>query len=155
MKLIIILLLNFFIFDSFSYSKDITGFPTVIDADTIRIGKLKIRLEGIDAPELKQVCEKNNQKYFCGKVSKVKLQEKIGKKKVSCILTSKDKYLRYLGVCYVEKINLNKWLVRYGHAVAYRRYSKAYVKDEKFAKDNSLGLWSGSFIQPEKWRKKN
>ena len=48
------------------------------------------------------------------------------------ILTSKDKYLRYLGVCYVEKINLNKWLVRYGHAVAYRRYSKAYVKDEKF-----------------------
>ena len=90
-----------------------------------------------------------------GKVSKVKLQEKIGKKKVSCILNSKDKYSRYLGVCYVEKINLNKGLVRYGHAVAYRRYSKAYVKDEKFAKDNSLGLWSGSFIQPEKWRKKN
>ena len=77
MKLIIILLLNFFIFNSFSYSKDITGFPTVLDADTIRIGKLRIRLEGIDASELKQVCVKNNQRYFCGKLSKVKLQEKI------------------------------------------------------------------------------
>ena len=155
MRLSIIILLNFLIFNSLSYSKDITGFPTVIDADTIRINKFKIRLEGIDAPELKQVCMKNNQRYFCGKVSKIKLQEKIGKKKVSCILTSKDKYSRYLGVCYLERINLNKWLVRYGYAIAYRRYSKEYVKDEKFAKDNSLGLWSGSFIQPEKWRKKN
>ena len=155
MRLATILLLNFLIFNNPSYSKDIIGFSTVIDADTIRIDKFKIRLEGIDAPELKQVCMNNNQTYFCGKVSKIKLQEKIGKKKVSCILTSKDKYSRYLGVCYVERINLNKWLVRNGYAIAYKRYSKAYVKDEKFAKDNRLGIWSGHFIQPEKWRKKN
>ena len=101
MRLATILLLNFLIFNNPSYSKDIIGFSTVIDADTIRIDKFKIRLEGIDAPELKQVCMNNNQTYFCGKVSKIKLQEKIGKKKVSCILTSKDKYSRYLGVCYV------------------------------------------------------
>ena len=40
-------------------------------------------------------------------------------------------------------------------AVAYRRYSKSYVADENFAKDNNLGLWAGSFISPEKWRKLN
>jgi endonuclease YncB( thermonuclease family) len=46
-------------------------------------------------------------------------------------------------------------MVRNGHAVAFRRYSKNYVKDETYAKKNKLGLWSGSFIHPEKWRKLN
>ena len=56
---------------------------------------------------------------------------------------------------YKDKINLNKWLVKNGYAVAYKRYSKDYVKDEEFAKENKLGLWQGSFIMPEKWRKLN
>jgi endonuclease YncB( thermonuclease family) len=39
--------------------------------------------------------------------------------------------------------------------VAFRRYSKDYIEDENYAKKNKLGLWSGSFIHPEKWRKLN
>ena len=35
---------------------DITGKPRVVDGDTIHIGKTKIRLHGIDAPEMKQEC---------------------------------------------------------------------------------------------------
>ena len=54
-----------------------------------------------------------------------------------------------------NKTNLNQWLVRNGHAIAYRRYSKKYVTDEDFAKDNELGLWKGKFMNPEKWRKLN
>jgi endonuclease YncB( thermonuclease family) len=46
-------------------------------------------------------------------------------------------------------------MVRSGYAVAFRRYSKDYVEDENYAKTNKLGLWSGSFILPEKWRKLN
>ena len=66
---------------------------------------------------------------------------------------NKDRYNRFIGVCYVEKENLNKWMVRNGYAIAYRRYSKSYISDEEFAKTNNLGLWSGIFIKPEKWRK--
>ena len=54
-----------------------------------------------------------------------------------------------------DKINLNRWMVRNGHAVAYRRYSKEYIIDEEFAKENKLGLWRGKFLYPEKWRKLN
>ena len=32
----------------------------VVDGDTIHIDNVKYRLFGIDAPEIKQVCEKNN-----------------------------------------------------------------------------------------------
>ena len=66
---------------------------------------------------------------------------------------NKDKYSRYIGVCFIGKEDLNKWMVRNGHAVAYRRYSKNYILDEEFAKINKLGLWSGVFLKPEKWRK--
>ena len=37
-------------------------------------------------------------------------------------------------------------MVRNGYAVAYRRYSKKYIPDEDFAKENKLGLWQGKFL---------
>ena len=36
----------------------IKGFAKVVDGDTIIINSIKIRLEGIDAPEIKQRCKK-------------------------------------------------------------------------------------------------
>jgi endonuclease YncB( thermonuclease family) len=45
--------------------------------------------------------------------------------------------------------------VRNGYAIAYRLYSKDYILDEDFAEINKLGLWSGTFLIPEKWRKLN
>ena len=46
-------------------------------------------------------------------------------------------------------------MVRSGYAVAYKRYSTQYVKDENYAQKNKLGIWEGLFIRPEKWRKLN
>jgi endonuclease YncB( thermonuclease family) len=66
-----------------------------------------------------------------------------------------DRYKRYIGVCFIGDIDLNKWMVINGYAVAYKRYSKDYIEDENYAKKNKIGLWSGSFIHPEKWRKLN
>ena len=51
--------------------------------------------------------------------------------------------------------NLNKWMVRNGYALAYRKYSKLYITDENLAKEEKLGLWQGTFVNPEKWRKLN
>ncbi len=43
--------------------------------------------------------------------------------------------------------------VREGYAVAYSQYSKDFVEDEKFAKENRLGIWSMSFQMPSDYRK--
>ena len=148
-------------------STEISGTPKIIDGDSVNISNKKIRLEGIDAPEIKQRCKKPvlkisifigyqfSKNYSCGVTSKMKLINKINNSKIKCISSSKDRYKRYLAICYKDKINLNKWMVRNGYAVAYKRYSKDYVKDEEFAKENKLGLWQGSFMMPEKWRKLN
>ena len=159
----IIITLTLFFFQTLQAS-EIIGLPKVVDGDTIHIKSYKIRLEGIDAPEMKQKCKKpylkimffNFQKdYYCGQVSKKKLVQKIGNKPVKCILLGQDKYKRYLAKCLKGTINLNRWMVRNGYAVAYRKYSKLYILDENFAKEEKLGLWQGTFVKPEKWRKLN
>ncbi len=161
---IIILILIFF---SNSLAEEISGVPKIVDGDTVYINDNKFRLEGIDAPEVKQQCKKESLKissiigftfykdYSCGKVSKEKLTSKINGSEIKCIFTSKDRYKRYIATCYKKKTNLNQWMVRNGYAIAYRRYSKKYVPDEDFAKENKLGLWQGKFMNPEKWRKLN
>ena len=53
----------FFLFSSDVLAEEISGFPRVIDGDTIHILKYKIRLEGIDAPEIRQQCKKKNFRY--------------------------------------------------------------------------------------------
>ena len=135
-------------------TSEIYGFPVITDGDTIKILNNKIRLHGIDAPEKNQKCYKNKKKYNCGKVATKALIKKINKNAVKCLTQkNKDRYSRFIGICFVGQEDLNKWMVRNGYAVAYRRYSKDYILDEEFAKTNHLGLWSGNFLKPEKWRK--
>ncbi len=165
-KIFLILIITCFLSQTLN-STEIYGIPKIIDGDTVHINNKKIRLEGIDAPEIKQQCKKPfikisaligfqfSKSYSCGIISKKKLMDKVDNSKIRCISSSRDKYKRYLATCYKEKINLNKWMVRNGHAVAYKRYSKDYVRDEDFANENKLGLWEGSFMMPEKWRKLN
>ena len=52
------ILILFFAGQLHSGEKVIYGFAKVIDGDSIKIGKESIRLQGIDAPEVKQVCKK-------------------------------------------------------------------------------------------------
>jgi endonuclease YncB( thermonuclease family) len=155
LKVIIIIIMSLSLSTNI-FAKEIIGIANITDGDTINILQKKIRLHGIDAPEKAQKCSKNNKDYYCGLTAKIVLKKKVNKNIVTCkVQKKKDRYGRYIGVCFSKKINLNKWMVRNGYAVAYKRYSIDYVADEEYAKKNKLGLWSGSFIYPEKWRKLN
>jgi len=137
-------------------ANEIYGTPFITDGDTIKISNNKIRLHGIDAPEKNQKCNKNEKEYNCGAVATEALINKINKNIVKCLTQKKkDKYNRFIGVCFVNQEDLNKWMVRNGYAIAYRHYSKDYILDEEYAKKKKIGLWSGTFLEPEKWRKLN
>ena len=49
--------------------------------------------------------------------------------------------------------SLSSFLVRSGYAFAYRKYSKKFIKEEEFAKENKLGMWSMEFEYPWDFRK--
>ena len=126
----------------------------IIDGDTIILNSEKIRFYGIDTPEIKQTCTDNyGHTYSCGIRAKLELKKIIGSKKVSCIKKTKDRYKRSISICYVDKNDINSLMVKRGWALAYRKYSKKYVKDEAIAKLNNAGMWSGKFIAPWKWRR--
>jgi endonuclease YncB( thermonuclease family) len=138
-----------------AHAADLTGEARIIDGDTIWIGKTKIRLHGIDAPEMRQECrQQDGSAYSCGVASTYALRILIGSEPVRCEGNTYDRYRRLIAVCYSETVNLNAELVRQGWALAYRRYSKEYVSAEKEAQNNKRGMWVGEFDPPWKWRRK-
>ena len=127
----------------------------VIDGDTIRLGDVKIRFSGIDAPEINQTCVASEGKVACGKISRDLLIEKVTNNKISCTDEGKDFYGRVLGECFVNGESLSAYLVREGFAFAYRKYSNKYIEDEEYAKFNKLGMWSMEFQYPWDYRSNN
>ncbi len=165
---LILFSLSILFFTNYSQTEEklIYGKAKVIDGDTIKINGKNIRLQGIDAPEMKQSCkDQNNSSYACGHVSKNFLEglikytmETQSLKKVYCYYSEIDRYKRILGECFVgpqKKNNLNKMMVISGNAVAYLRYSHKYAKEAVQAKLEKKGIWSGKFMTPENWRRKN
>ena len=125
----------------------------VIDGDTIVLNGEKIRFSGIDTPELKQTCLKDNEKVGCGMLAKKLLVKKIGNNTPICIGKKKDFYKRTLAECFVKGESLSKFLVRSGYAFAYRKYSTKFIEDENYAKTKKLGMWSMTFQYPWDFRK--
>ena len=128
---------------------------TVVDGDTIKLGDVKIRFTGIDAPEINQTCVASEGKVACGKISRDILITKVTNNKISCTDEGKDFYGRVLGECFVNGESLSRYLVRKGFAFAYRKYSDKYILDEEYAKSNRLGMWSMKFQFPWDYRKSN
>lgn len=135
-------------------AETLTGKPYVTDGDTVKISGERIRLEGIDAPETNQRCrDASGKSYNCGLVSTSALKTKIGRNSITCESTKRDRYGRFLGICYLNELDLNGWLVRNGYALAYTHYSRRYASAEQEARENSRGLWAGEFVPPWNWRR--
>ena len=135
-------------------AEPITGRPSVTDGDTLVIRDTRIRLHGIDAPESAQTCQDAAGKdYRCGQAAALALADRIGEGNVTCEPRDTDRYGRTVAVCRKGSEDLNGWLVRQGHAIAYRRYSQDYVAAEGEAKAAKRGIWAGTFQDPQDWRR--
>ena len=120
------------------------------DGDTITVlqdkQQIKVRLFGIDAPELKQPY---------GKKSKQFLANLIAGKVVDVDENGKDRYKRTIGTVYLGGTDINAQMVANGYAWAYRKFSKKYTAQESKAKSQGLGLWRDKEpIPPWEWRKR-
>jgi endonuclease YncB( thermonuclease family) len=131
----------------------IVGVASVIDGDTIEIHGVRIRLHGIDAPESRQLCTRpTGERWRCGQQASLALSDQIGRSTVSCDPRDTDRYGRTVAVCRSRGVDLNGSLVIQGWAVAYRRYSRDYVRAENQARAARRGIWAGQFDMPWEWR---
>lgn len=116
-----------------------------------------IRLQGIDAPERRQTCQRaGGQVYACGLEAKNYLDAITHGREVECEAVTIDKYHRTVAHCHTGtgtgRRDIGRRMVRAGWAVAYRKYSEKYVEQESAARAEKAGIWQGRFIQPASFR---
>jgi endonuclease YncB( thermonuclease family) len=135
-------------------AQTITGVASVTDGDSLEIRGTRIRLHGIDAPESRQLCTgPSGQQWRCGQQAALALSDRIGRRSVSCVTRDIDRYGRTIAVCSQDGVDLNRWMVSEGWAVAYRQFSRDYVAVEAEARRAGRNIWSGSFVMPWDWRR--
>ena len=129
----------------------------IIDGDSLKRDKKRYRLQGIDAPELKQLCWIDDQPWSCGEAAGDYLRSIQGREGLFCIKVNEDRYQRDIVKCSVQTNDgikdVGSIMVEEGYALAYRQYSKEYIEEEKRAKDKKKGIWKSRFIYPWEWRR--
>ena len=125
---------------------EITGkVVSVHDGDTLTLlqgrKRLRIRLEGIDAPEI-------GQPY--GDASRQALDDMVYRRVVTIVPTTVDKYGRTVGRVLLGSFDVNLELVRIGLAWRFDRYSQevAIGEAQQRASMNRLGLWQDPHPTP-------
>ncbi|MFT5511089.1 MAG: endonuclease YncB(thermonuclease family) [Hyphomicrobiaceae bacterium] len=144
---------------TFLATLDWTGTPASIDGsaeardgDSLVIGRHRVRLVGIDAPERDQTCSRGRKRWACGREAGRHLSRLIGNHDVNCMIEKRDRFQRLLAHCRVSERDLNRSMVRDGMALSFGR---RYRREEAAARKEKLGLWSGTFQRPQLWRKQN
>ncbi|MDE0055434.1 MAG: thermonuclease family protein [Gammaproteobacteria bacterium] len=86
------------------------------------------------------------------------LAEKVFRRQVRVLSEGRDRYERLLGKIYLDGRDINREMVREGHAWAYRRYltDQSLLDDERRAREAGAGLWSlplAQHVPPWEWRR--
>ncbi len=130
-------------------AETLAGRARIADGDSLVIAGARIRLEGIDAPELGQNCGRAGGEYACGREARAALARLVAGRDVTCESRQNDRYGRALAVCAAGGVELNRAMVDAGWAVAYGGYRDA----EDAARRARRGLWAGDFERPQEWRR--
>ena len=104
----------------------LVGLARVVDGDSIEIAGARVRLEGIDAPELNQSCtDSRGQPWSCGRTAAQELRSHIAGRELRCEPSGRDRYDRMLAICVLpDGSDVNAWLVRQGWALASGRATR-------------------------------
>ncbi|WP_462427877.1 thermonuclease family protein [Fusobacterium varium] len=111
----------------------------VSDGDTLLLQsgsqRIKVRMYGIDAPELKQSYGEDSKSY---------LEKRILNKNVDVKVINEDKYGRKVGKVFYKNKDINLEMIKTGNAWFYEYHAKKekeYRKASKSAQEQKLGLW--------------
>ncbi len=146
------------VFCGLLWAGTVTALPegqiNVIDADTIDVGQTRVRLHGIDAPEMGQPCNANGREWDCGRWARDFVRDQFDGQHARCEMIEIDRYGRVVATCDVGGQDMGSAIVQAGAAWAYRRCSNAYDLDEKAAAITELGIWGVAIETPAAFRER-
>lgn len=127
----------------------LAGRAQVSDGDSFRLGGDRIRLLGLDAPELAQLCDAaDGSQWPCGRVARNRMAALLASGPLDCRPEDKDQYGRLLAICSLDGRDLGALLVGEGLALSAGRY----WSEQEAARRQSMGIWVGGFETPRDWR---
>jgi endonuclease YncB( thermonuclease family) len=131
----------------------LVGPAGVIDADTLEIRGTRLSLWGIAAPPPDQLCRnRSGEHYRCGQQAAHELRAFLDHRPVDCVV-DRDRSRRAVAACTVAGVDLAQWLVSNGFSLDWPQVSKgAYAAGQAEASRANLGIWSGSFREPWRYR---
>ncbi|MDX3925346.1 MAG: thermonuclease family protein [Shinella sp.] len=132
-------------------AEPISGHARAADGDTLTWNDTRVRLIGIDTPELAQTCRRDGAEWRCGMAARARMAELLKRSAVSCSTRGKDRFGRILAYCRTDEGDLGQRMVREGLAIAYGDYEL----EESMAQAERRGLWAGEFERPQDWRRLN
>jgi endonuclease YncB( thermonuclease family) len=128
------------------------------DGDSFKLGDMRYRLHGIDAPELHQDCtDTHGRSWPCGIRARSELRRLIGTHPVECKAVTVDRFGRVIATCIAGGKDLAEEMVRSGYATVFTRpgFASPYEKAQSEARAEKRGIWAGSFDVPSDWRRAN
>jgi len=152
----LLLALPLLLLPTLAQAADISGVPKIREGDQITIGSSRIRLGGIDAPAVDQLClDTKGERWTCGVAARDELIHHAADKTWTCHVSQVDRRGRSVARCQVDGEDIQQWMVKNGWALSYTRFSHDYDADEKAAREAKAGMWQGAFIAPWDWRIRN
>jgi endonuclease YncB( thermonuclease family) len=127
----------------------------VVDGDSFAVGTRKLRLDGIDAPELKQTCrDAENVEWPCGRAARAALEQLLLEPGLQCEAEALDRYARSVATCASSTTpDIAATQVADGMAVTHEfNGMRDYGGEEDAARKQKRGIWRGTFDRPEDWR---
>ena len=110
---------------------------SVTDGDTIRFNGMAVRLWGIDAAEIDQICPDG---WAAGRLAREHLAGLIRDRTITCEPRTTDRHGRLVALCRADGEDLGAAMVSAGMAWAFIRYSRDYVDQEEAAASRGLGV---------------
>ena len=151
---------SLFIVDGDSVNINVVLFLDLAQAPMEELGDktdLKMRIAGIDTPEMKQTCEMEQGKLInCGVLAKNYLQKLLESESGDLVIKpiGVDYYHRILIRLFKGETDIGKKMVEEGMSYS---YDSTYKIEETYAKENKLGFWNffKPPVNPKIWRKEH
>lgn len=129
----------------------IVGAARVVDGDTVRIGSVRIRIQGIDAPEMDDSCRRADGSHWdCGAWATEVARERFGGRRLVCHDLGERSYDRVVARCMDGEEDFAAVMLDKGAARACERFalrhphSQEYMSLEDRAAAAGRGIFDGT-----------
>ncbi len=130
------------------------GPATVIDGNTLEVAGARLRLHGIDAPDLDQPCRLRGRTQSCGVIARAALMDLTAGAELDCEMRGRDAAGRAHATCTADGYDVAEGMVYTGWALALDAAPARYHTVERQAETARRGLWLGQFMAPSEWRRR-